>query len=512
MKKKIIALSLCCSCILNAGWYEDAKAKADELYESSKNSTKEAYDNSKAAVSKTAKDTEEKYDNYQKEKDQAAQLKIDQCMSSMQESLPKYGLFLEQNYMDVNSRSEAKILMSYKKLTKKGISSDLKSSMDPLLLEKLAQSKSTLEYMNIVISALKNVEKRLKENKVEELDSLIKQTQFLMFAWTTPLEVLSTKNIYDSSLLLQSSELFKNLNKNNYINYTEFIYSMLYVNLMNENIVIQKDSALVDMPKAATGVGLLASFLAGEEPTIEDKKGLEAICVHIVDSILEKDPNDYLLDNFSSALNIDRELLMKDINIISKQNNLFNSAVMFDKNVKGLNEISIIDNPLNDNWYIMVREYMELQNDFYNMKKELEKIIKILNVLPDTSRYVAVLKQNLFDVDALYRKFDEVVRYNVIDLPISIYADLYYIEFQKGKKWYNDDENAMGDIAVAYNKSCANMQKYMVSEFAISKVMRITKALKSEFDEETEWKEIKTRAKLTQDWFNMLNKIEIKNK
>ncbi len=69
----------------------------------------------------------------------------------------------------------------------------------------------------------------------------------------------------------------------------------------------------------------------------------------------------------------------------------------------------------------------------------------------------------------------------------------------------------MGDIAIAYNKACANMQKYMVSEFAINKVMRITRALKKEFNDD-EWKEVKTRAKLTQDWFNMLNKVKISNK
>jgi len=55
------------------------------------------------------------------------------------------------------------------------------------------------------------------------------------------------------------------------------------------------------------------------------------------------------------------------------------------------------------------------------------------------------------------------------------------------------------------------MQKYMVSEFAINKVMRVTRLIKEEFNE-NEWKEVKTRAKLTQDWFNMLNKVEIKNK
>jgi hypothetical protein len=326
-----------------------------------------------------------------------------------------------------------------------------------------------------------------------------------MFAWTTPMEITSTQNIYNTSLLGLSEDMVKSIDRSNYVNYTKFVYSLLYINLVNENIVIKKDTALSGGLKALYTYGTV-------EISDEDKQGIETICIDLLDRTLKKEPSKIILANFSSTLNIPEETITKNLAEIAKNNNLFERPVMFNAKITDLNEVSIIDNPLNDNWYLMIREYMELQDDFYKMKKEVDKVIKILDILPDTENQIATLKQNLFEVDALYRKFDEVVRFNIIDLPISIYADLYYIEFQKGKKWYNDDEKAMADIAVAYNKACANMQKYMVSEYAIEKVMRITKSLKSEFDEETEWKEVLTRAKLTQDWFNMLNKVEIKNK
>ncbi len=542
MKKQIIAISLCCACALQAGWYDDAKEKANSTYESSKESigatvadakksvnttvvsakeiSNSAYKSSKESIGATVTDAKKsvnttvesakgEYDKYNKDKKEVKQKELDACVSKIKDDLPQYGLFLEQQYMDVNSRGEHKILDSYKKLKDKGISPDLKTNFDPSILSKLSQSKSTLEYSSSVISALKIIQKELKKNEKEKLDSLIKQVQFLMFAWTTPMEIASTQNIYDASLLEMNTDMIKSINTNNYDNYTRFIYSLLYVNLINENIVIKKDTSLDIGMSVFTGLGLIGGVLTSNN---EDKKGIEIVCKDLLGGTFSKDPSEIILANFSSTLDIPNETITKNLDEIAKNNNLFERPVMFNKNITDLKEVSIIDNPLNDSWYLMVREYMELQDDFYKMKKEVDKIIKILDVLPDTENQIATLKQNLFEVDALYRKFDEVVRFNIIDLPVSIYADLYYIEFQKGKKWYNDDEKAMGDIAVSYNKACANMQKYMVSEYAIEKVMRITKSLKSEFDEETEWKEVKTRAKLTQDWFNMLNKVEIKNK
>jgi len=495
MKKQIISLSLCCTCILNAGWLDDAKAKLNRTYDATAAKTSEAYHSAK-----------NKYANYTKEQKEAHKAKITKCSNDLKEKLPQYGLFLEQNYMDVNKRNEDKILTSYIKLKAKNVSSELQSYMPEESLRKLTNATSTLEFTNIVLSELKRVQSELKHNNSEELKSLIKQTEFLMYAWTVPLELFSTKKIYDNSLLNISDSLYKNITKENYQNYTEFIYSMIDFNLINENIIVKKDSDLEGLLKT-TPVATLVLGL----PNSEDTKGLRAICEEITDSIIEKDAKTYLLENISATLDIEQSKIDKMLDEIAKNNNIFEGPVLFNKNIEKLHEVAIVDNPLNDSWYLMIREYMELQDDFYKMKKEIDKIIKILTILPDSEKQIAQLKQNLFDVDALYRKFDETVRYNIIDLPVSIYADLYFIEFRKGKKWYDDDEKAMGDIAIAYNKSCANMQKYMVSEFAINKVMRITRTLKKEFNED-EWKEIKTRAKLTQDWFNMLNKVQITNK
>ena len=507
MRNKILMASICCSYLFIMGCENEATEKVEKVYSSTKKVAVEAYSGTKEYASDTYYGAKTKYKNYNEGKAKEKQEELDTCISKLEESLPKYGLFLEKNYMDINQNNELKILNSYSRLSNiKKLSTPNK--IDNQLIVKLYSSESTLEYTAIILKELKKVEKELTENNPLRLDELVTRTEFLMYAWTTPMELFSSKRIYESSLLGLSKKLYKHIKKDSYTKYTEFIYSMLNINLINQNIMVKKDSSLDAIPKFYFSKKISGETVA---PTIQDKKALESICLEVLDGILDKTPNEYLFTNIVSTLDIDKEKLEKGITEISKNNYLFESPIFFERNFKNLNLVNIIDNPLNDSWYLVIREYMELQDSFYKMKVELKKITKILEILPNTEKKVALLKQNSFDIDALYRKFDEMVRYNIIDLPISIYADIYFIEFKKGKKWYNDDEKAMGNIAIAYNKACANMQKYMVSEFAINKVMKITKTLKKEFSDD-EWKEVKTRAKLTQDWFNMLNKVKINNK
>ena len=472
--------------MLNANWIDDAKSKVNDAVVSVKG----------------------KYEKYNTEKEKEQQDKINQCISDIEKQLPNYALFLEQNYISSTKPIETKILSSYKKLASQGISKELKLSLASDTLQKLENSTSNIEYMSTVISELKKIQKQLKKNDKTQLASLIKQTQFLMYAWTTPMEILSSKNIYDNSILGISNSFYKKMKKDTYKNYSDFVYSMLFVNLINENIIIPKDTALKGILKSGLG-GLLLTVTV----TNEDKKGLKNICTDITSSIINNNTtaDEYIQENIATNLNIDEDKLSKALKDISNNKNLFKSAIFLNKDIKSYKEVNILDNPLNDNWYLMIREYMELQDDFYQSKKEVDKIIKILAILPDTEKEIALLKQSVFNVDSLYRKFDEIVRFNIIDLPLSIYADLYSIQVNKAKKWYDDDENKISDIAVAYNKSCANMQKYLSSEFAILKVMNTMKVIKKELNED-EFKVAKTRAKLTQDWLNMLNKVKIQNK
>lgn len=499
MKKKLIALSLFSCCFLNAGLLEDAKNKANALIDNTSKNINENVDSAK-----------EKLNDYNKEKEEKKKETLNLCVEEIKTDLPKYALFLEQYYLKSNKNAENKLLSNYEQLKKEGISSELKSFVDEDLLEKLSNSKSLIEYSNIILSSLKSIQEELKENDKEKLDSLIKQTQFLMFAWTAPFEIYSTKKVYDESLLGITSKLFTNIDKSKYDNYSKFLYSLMITNTLNESITIKKDTAFSGAAKVSLSY-LNPISLVFASPSSEDKKGLETVCTELIENTYLKEPKEIILENLASSLNIKKDLIVSELDRISKNDNLFEGSVLFDKKNVKLEEINIIANPLQDSWYLMIREYMEIQDDFYKNKKEVDKIIEILNVLPDTENKIAILKEDIFKVDSLYRKLDELVRFNIIDLPISIYADLYSNEVRKAKKWYKDDNKLISKLAVSFNQSCANLQKYMLNSMAIEKVLKIQKEIKSEFND-AEWEEVKTRAKLTQDWLNMLNKVKIENK
>ena len=515
MKKRLWILVLCGAVWSSAGWMEDAydstAKSASQAYDGAKNLTKEtgsyweakskeAYFDAKKSAKEIKKDAEKKYKDYEDGKE----LEITNCVKDLEATLPQYSLFLEQHYMLDNKYREEKILNSYKALNKKGISIKLQNSVSSELLNKLQHSTSTIEYMATVISGLKTIQSRLKEQNPDEVKSLVKEAQFLMFAWTAPMEIFATKNIYDASLVGMSKPLNITLDKDNYINYSNYVYSLLFVNLLKENIIIDKDRT--------KGVALKLWFTYGLYRMQDEIKGVKEICEDILGNMVESsNPHDYILNNLSNNFNIEREVLKKKVNAVSEKKTIFENSIIFSKIKPELKEINIIDNPLNDSWYFMIREYTELQDNFYNSKKEIDKIIKILSVLPDAEKEIAILKQNIFDVDALYRKLDGVVRYNIIELPVIIYADLYSIQLAKAKEWYDVDESKIEDIAVAYNKSCANMQQYISSEFALERALHTLRLIKKELNEE-ELEQAKTRAKMTQDWLNMLNKVEVKNK
>jgi len=482
-----------------ADWLDDMKQKAQSAVDVV------------SEKSSAAKDSViNKYNSYTQEKAEKHEKKINECADRLEVSLPQYRVAIEQYYLDVNRRNESAILDLYATLQKKGISSKLQASLEPEFLKRLNNSTSTFQFNNIVITQLKKIQKKLKEGDPTQLDNLIQQTRFLLFSWTVPYEILATKEIYDNTLLGLNPALFNSMDKEIFEGYSRFIYSLMYINMVENNIFIEKDNAFIGIAKTAVNLYLTAPVISYQE---EDIVGLRKMCEKIVDSYFKKNVDEYVVENLSKSLGIEEDKIQAEITKVAKNNNLYNTPVFLkSKNVEGLKTVAIVDNPLNDHWYMMIREYMELQDSFYRIKKEVEKIIGIVNAYSNRDSDVARLKRDMIRVDSLYRKLDETVRYNIIDLPISIYADLYKIDFNRVKKWYNDDEEKMADIAVAYNKACANMQKYMVSEFAIKKVMRIQSKMQSEFDIETEWKEIKTRAKLTQDWFNMLNKITVKNK
>ncbi len=434
---------------------------------------------------------------------------IETCESRLKVKMQKLPKFLEFYYMGEIMTNEKSVLQEYKKLDKAKIFSKLKNSMDPKFIQKLLKSQNVINFHRLIIDKLKSIEVKLKKNEPDNLNGLIKEVEFLMFAWTIPMEILSTKKIYDNSLLGLTNHFYKSLDKEVFIDYNKYIYT-LFDNIIVENIDTVENLSVT--PEIKYAIVQYTHGMTTSSITENTQHEVIEIC-NLYDRIelLGGDSSwEYatVFQSIDGVFNLDTDINDKSVEFIS-QKEIFSPAIIFHKS--SFMELDIENNPLSDEWYMMIRKYIVLQKYFYMMKKEIQKIINILEILPDSIEYASNLETKLIYSDKLYRKLDEIVRYNVFDLPVLIYSDLFSLSFKKNKGWLNDNEKGLSDSAIGYNKVCGNMQQYMVKDFTIKKVMKTTKVMRKEFDD-LEWKEILTRAKLSQDWFNMLNKVSIKNK
>ncbi len=360
---------------------------------------------------------------------------------------------------------ENSILSFYKELKERKLDENLTKVLDPEELGKLLSSKGEIEYSKKVLTALQNIQSELLEDPSDEqledpsdekLNIIMEKIKYMMYAWTLPYEILSTKNILNNSLFEKTKEFYKNEQKKVYSKYAKFIYSLMY----------HKDMDDINLNFSKTNKESFMDTLKGSLADVDHKFYINAIT-----------------------------------------NNMNNNSIIFSQEVDALYAEDFLLNANGNHWYSMIKVYMKLQNNFYDVKKEIYEIIKILNRMENKEEYSARLELELDNIDYLFRNFDALVRFNIIDLPIILYIELYKTEFQQYLGVMNDNERMMSKTLVLFNKSCANLQKYVSSNITSSLIVSSTKEFKDEFNDD-EWQEIIIKAKMTQDWFKMLNKIE----
>lgn len=362
----------------------------------------------------------------------------------------------KENYITIDEKN---ILAIYRELYSRGINQSLSVKFDQLQYLNLKNAPAEIAYMNHIISGLKRVQKGLKQQNTEELEKYLNQTKYLMYAWTLPFEILATKNIVKNSLLGGTQAFYDKEIKTVYEAYNKLISSL--ASLKNkQDIEAEFQTAFEINP------------CNNLEETLKTREGM----LPIIFSKNESGEQNY--------------------------------SIIFDIPFEDMIEVTNLDNITSDEWYHMIRVYVTLQDQFYETKKEIEKILNILKILPNTENQTANLQKELISIDNLYRKLNDLARYNIFGLPISIYLDLYTHELNLALDGINDEER-IREIAISFNKTCANMQNYIVNEDVLDKLLNFQKSIKKEFDDE-EWKEVKTRAKLTKDWLRMLEKVKTK--
>jgi len=121
------------------------------------------------------------------------------------------------------------------------------------------------------------------------------------------------------------------------------------------------------------------------------------------------------------------------------------------------------------------------------MKKDIKKIFTELEKSKyDVSpRALATLQDEYENMDILLNKLNRITRYNIFDLPLAVFADVYRLEIEENQSTLGlgGDKAKIMDIAVMYNYTCSNLQKYMVSKFTINKVLAVHKILKKSLKE-----------------------------
>jgi len=451
MKKIIFTIILCCSCVLNAGWFGLTKDKTTAELLTEKIENEKRLENEKIENEKRLE-----IERIETEK------KIKICKENLSKDLATFENISKKYYFLQNTDEEENILKQYK-----GI------AINESLL-RLTQTDSLMEYMQIILSEIRKTKKELEQNKIS-IEEFSKKINGLIFAWTVPYEILSTKNIFDHSITGLAPLVYKNINKKTYNNYENFIKEIR--------------------------IKLLPDIVFFIENAYEST---EKVCYTDNEFNLSGYYDSNIYTNGRTSLFNEKGHMSIIFNRIENSND--ESVGTIDKA-----KIKVLNNPFNDEWYMMIREYIKIQDRFYKIKKEINKIIDSLSKVDNAEKIVVKMEENLILSDSLYRKLDALVRYNVIGLPLAIYSDIYTFEIRNAQGIFNDDEEKIAEIALKYNQTCANMQKYVSSEFTRNKFLQVVKLIKKELKDE-EYQEIVTSAKLSQDWLNMLNKVKVENK
>jgi hypothetical protein len=171
-----------------------------------------------------------------------------------------------------------------------------------------------------------------------------------------------------------------------------------------------------------------------------------------------------------------------------------------------------IPNYFPDTWYMMVKEYVGIQNTFYNANRLGHDLIKKFSPLVsfsqnsyrEHSKAVALLSAYLNVAELYFKKLDTMLRYYIFDLPaFGLYKYSYY-RVRASKHWL-DDKDEIKRALLDFAK--IREFKFTVSPEADDWRAKTTKEFKRSFDEK-EYEEMVARSKLSKEWYNLLPQVK----
>jgi len=163
-------------------------------------------------------------------------------------------------------------------------------------------------------------------------------------------------------------------------------------------------------------------------------------------------------------------------------------------------------------WYLMMRQYADMQDAFYRMRELRKKVIEHYarnqgTPGPSTKAHdenLAVLINYGFKDDLYFKKLDAVVRYEIFDAPVQNFCWHSILRCKGAQHWINDKQkmdNALLDF------TSLKQFKFTVSPLTDEMLLWTRKTFKRNYTEQ-EYKEIEARVKIGKEWYDLFPKIK----
>lgn len=181
--------------------------------------------------------------------------------------------------------------------------------------------------------------------------------------------------------------------------------------------------------------------------------------------------------------------------------------------VKMLKAYKVINTKYQSNeWYLMMRQYADMQDAFYRMRQLKKKVIdhytKKQRISGSSTKAhdesLAVLINYGVKDDLYFKKLDTIVRYRIFDAPIQNFCWHSILRCKEAQHWINDKQKM--DKALLDFTSLKQF-KFTVSPQTDEMLLWTRKAFKRNYNEE-EYKEIEARVKISKEWYDLFPKIK----
>jgi hypothetical protein len=180
------------------------------------------------------------------------------------------------------------------------------------------------------------------------------------------------------------------------------------------------------------------------------------------------------------------------------------------KAIKPYESINVNYHP--DEWYYIIRQYIEMQNTYYQFSDRRKKILKIYSSLTNIpSANIEEHRDNLYRFDKFnqlqdlfFKKVDSLVRYNYFDVPVQQLSWYSYLRCKEAQHWL-DDKDKMTKALVDF--ASIKEFKYTADPVTDDILIRTRKAFKRNYSDE-EYKEAEAQVKIKKEWYDLLPQVK----